>query len=479
MDSTEDTGVGKVKSNTPLISPHYLLMMAGRMMPLFALFATTILYAHELPTQSYALFQSIWMYVNLVSVILAFGITNVIFSSQADELLRFIKEKRKSIFIFYSVVWIVTITLFAFTSQYYSILLRVWVIIFMMIQASNTITETWLIKNNGEVKYFFINIIYGSAFFVWHFIVMRSGFDIEWLIRGIAYIAFAKFLILILLSLRLRYTNNEAAENAGLTSHWMYNGINDIISILSKWIDKLILIYLLTPAEFAIFFNGSIEIPLLAIFISFTGSLMMVQMARRMRQNESVLPVFRENFLLLSTIIFPVFFFFFFFSYPIFQVIFGATYESSVPVFMITILLLPIRINTYGGILQVLGKGKLVTAGSVLGLILCIILVVVLYPIFGMRGAAMAIVFSTIIQIMYYLWQSKRLLQTSYLQMIPLSLLIIRFFCTGILFWIHHHFLQSFSTVMNLLSGSALILACIVITGNKYYGQIINRKKTL
>lgn len=479
MDSMEDTGISKVIKDTPLISPHYLSMMAGRMMPLLALFGATILYAHQLPSASYAIFQSIWMYVNIVSVIIGFGITTVIFSSQATELARFIKENKRSIIFFYSLLWIITLTIFAFVSHQYTFTLKIWVIVFMMVQASNTILETWLIKNNGEVQYFLVNTIYGITFFIWHYQVLHSGFDIVWLIKGIVFFAFAKFILLIIFPRRLHDEKPEKRITPTLLSHWTYNGMNDIISILSKWIDKLILIYLLTPSEFAIFFNGSIEIPLLAIFISFTGSLMMVQMSNRTKENQSVIPVFRENFLLLSTIIFPVFFFFLFFSVPIFHIIFGAQYEKSVPIFLITILILPLRINNFGAIMQVMGKGKIITFGSVIDLILCMLLVLILYPLFGMRGAAMAIVISTGIQISYYLWQSKRLLQTTFNDLIPVRALITRFLIVGFLFWILYYFIQIFSPIANIISGCILILACIVATGNRHYRQIPGRNKSL
>ncbi len=479
MDSTEDSGIGKVKNNSSLISPHYIPMMVGRMMPLLALFATTILYAHQLPSASYGIFQSIWMYVNIVSVILGFGVTTIIFSSQVNTFLSLVKYKLKIITIFYTGLWIVALIIFAIAAHQYSLSLKLWVIIFIILQATNTITESWLIRNGGEVRYFLVNTSYGIAFFAWHFIVLRSGFDIEWLIKGIVCFAIVKFLLLIQFSKRASVEVQVPEQNPLIFSHWAFNGINDIINILTKWIDKLILVYLLTPTEFAIFFNGSIEIPLLSIFISFSGSLMMVQMAKGKEKNESVVPVFRENFLLLSAIIFPIFFFLLFFRYPVFHFIFGAQYVESVPVFLITILILPLRTNTYGGILQVLGQGKIITSGSVIDLVLCILLVLVLYPLFGMRGAAIAIVISTAVQAIYYLLHTRQVLQTTFTALVPIPALIIRFLSLGILFGILHYFVQSLAPFTNIISGCILILACFLATGAKYLKLIPDTKKRL
>lgn len=479
MDSTEVSGIGKVKNNTPLISPHYIPMMAGRMIPLLALFATTILYAHRLPSALYGVFQSIWMYVNIVSVILGFGVTTIIFSSQAHDLLHLVKSKLKSIIIFYAALWLVTLIIFELAAHQYSYSLKLWVILFMLLQASNTITESWLIRNGGEVRYFLVNIFYGIAFFAWHYFVLYSGFDIEWLIKGIVCFSFVKFLLLIQFLKRDRDERLAPEKTTSFFSHWAYNGINDIINIFTKWIDKLILVYLLTPSEFAIFFNGSIEIPLLSIFISFSGSLMMVQIAKRKGGNESVVPVFRENFLLLSAIIFPVFFFLLFFRYQVFHFIFGAQYAESVPVFLITILILPLRTNTYGGILQVMGKGKTIASGSVIDLVLCIMLILTLYPLFGMRGAAFAIVISTAVQAIYYLWHTRKALQTTFVSLVPILPLAIRFLSLGILFGMLHIIVRSLSPVSIIISGCILMLACIVALGWKYIELISIRKKPL
>lgn len=473
MDSKEDSSPGKIISNTKLISPHYLLMMAGRLLPLISLFGAAILYAHSLSPADYALYQSVWMYVNLVAVIIGFGITTVIFSTQSASFIQFVKANIKVILPFYTILWATVLLLFAIASQQYAFSLKIWVILFMILQASNSITESWLIKNGGEIRYFAINILYSIVFFSWHYLVLYNGFDLEWLIKGILCFSLAKFLAIFTFAARHLRVARGNAKATGLFAHWTYNGINDIVGILSKWIDKLIMIYLLTPSEFAIFFNGSIEIPLLSIFVSFAGSLMMVQMTRRMEISESVVPVFRENFLLLSTIIFPVFFFLFFFSEPVFLLFFGPQYIDSVPIFTITILILPLRINNYGSILQVIGKGKLVTQGSIIDLILCIVLVFILYPILGMRGAALAMVLSTLIQISYYLWNGMRLLKTTLTALIPFKTLLIRFVACGILFWLLLYFIHDFNYVSKIICGCILIFICFLIAGKKYFRQIL------
>ena len=287
MDTGENSSTGAVK-NMGLISQHYLVMVTGRMLPLMALFGTTILFSHSLSQEAYASYQSVWMYVNLVSVIIGFGITTVIFSSQANEFLIFIRENRKAIFPFYTLLWLCTFLIFAMASMQFSVALKLWVIIFMSLQAFNTISETWLIKNGGAVRYCIINVIYAIAFFSWHYLVLVSGFDLEMLVKGIVLFSAGKLITLITFRVRRAQRFHTKVMEVNLFHHWTYNGANDILGVLAKWIDKLILIYLLTPAQFAVFFNGSIEIPLFSILVSFTGSLMMTQMADRLQLKQTV-----------------------------------------------------------------------------------------------------------------------------------------------------------------------------------------------
>ena len=69
----------------------------------------------------------------------------------------------------------------------------------------------------------------------------------------------------------------EVADEKHFLRHWAYLGMNEVLGVISKWIDKVFLLYLLTASDFAVFFNGSFEIPLFGLLISVAGSLMLIE----------------------------------------------------------------------------------------------------------------------------------------------------------------------------------------------------------
>jgi hypothetical protein len=143
-----------------------------------------------------------------------------------------------------------------------------------------------------------------------------------------------------------------------LISNWFFFGLNDLFGITAKWIDKLFLVYLLTPAEFAVFFNGSIEIPLFALLISVVGHVLLVEIAPRLHKKAEVVALFRNSFFLLAGIVFPLFFFFYCYSHELFSLLFSNKYNNAVAIFKISVLIIPLRITNYTALLQCYGKGK-------------------------------------------------------------------------------------------------------------------------
>jgi len=216
-------------------------------------------------------------------------------------------------------------------------------------------------------------------------------------------------------------------EQKSFFNHWLSYGINDTLGVISKWMDKVFLIYLLTAADFAIFFNGSFEIPLFGLLISVTGSFLLIEISGNLLQTDKIIKLFRGSFRMLSSIAFPLFFFLFFFREELFSFVFEDKYNASLPVFAISIFILPLRINNYSVILQCFSQGKKILWGSVLDIAIALILMVSLYPIMGTRGIALAVVTATYCQVLFYLWHSAKTLHTSIFQIVPLQKLALKF----------------------------------------------------
>jgi O-antigen/teichoic acid export membrane protein len=340
-------------------------------------------------------------------------------------------------------------------------------IVFIIIQNISTIIETLLIKRHGEKISFIINLVYAALFLAWHIYILLIGYVLFNLIAGICVLTLIKLVAMLLVPAK-KEIHEEPIVGKYFFKHWSYLGITDIVGVIAKWMDKIFLLYLLTATDFAIFFNGSIEIPLFGLLISVTGSFLMIEISQNLNLADKIIKLYRESFNMLSTIVFPLFFFLFFFRAELFSVVFNGKYNASLPIFMICLFGLPIQINNYSTILQCFGKGNKILAGSVLDIVIAIVLMLVLYPLMGTRGLALAVVISTFCQALYYLFHSVKVLNISMLQILPLQKLVIRLVIFFALYFFLFFLLSGVDFKIKLLIG-AVVTTIIVVAGMMKY----------
>ncbi|GAC1591846.1 MAG: hypothetical protein NVS3B19_13100 [Ginsengibacter sp.] len=325
--------------------------------------------------------------------------------------------------------------------------------------------EAVLIKKGVERKLLRVNILYAVLFFSWQLYVVYTYYDLFKLIVGVLGILVVKFLMLSTKG----YNNDDESEalNKGgnvFIMQWIFTGLNDIVGVFSKWIDKLFLLYLLSASDFAIFFNGSFEIPLFGLLITVAGNLLMSRASRNIENKESIVTLFRNNFFILSAIVFPVFLFLIFNVSSLFLLAFGNKYDASIPIFFISLFVLPIRINNYGALLQSLGKGKNVFFGSVLDILAVALMILVLYPVYGTKGVAWAVVIGTYLQIIYYVFHSMNATGASFKEMVPLWPLIKRFIILLFIYTWCYFFIPKHYMWLRLAT-STLLTILIIIAG--------------
>lgn len=421
-----------------------------------------IIFSRKLPYDDYGKFQSVWMYTNIVNVIINFGLSAVILSTNLHFLFSFAKKNLKKLTVFYFLLWIFGLAAFFFFAKNFDASLKFLLIAFIIIQNISSVVETVLIKRGGEKISFVINFVYSIFFFGWHLYILFTDYSLYNLIFGISILSILKLIAMILVPSK-RVSNEHLTIQNHFLNHWVYLGLNDVVGVISKWMDKAFLLYLLTTTDFAIFFNGSFEIPLFGLLISVTGSFLLIEISGNLGSTNKIIKLFHENFNALSSIVFPLFFFLLFFQKELFSIVFNDKYNASLPIFGISIFILPLRINNYSAILQCFAKGKKILWGSVLDIFIAIILMLILYPLMHTEGIALAIVISTYCQVFFYLWSSAKILQTSILKIIPLKKLSIKFSVILLLYLCLFFFLAKMQVQAKLL----IAVACtgIIIIG--------------
>lgn len=177
-------------------------------------------------------------------------------------------------------------------------------------------------------------------------------------------------------------------------------GAAGMLGILSQHMDKLVVVRMIAPPDYAVYANGAMEVPFLAIV---TGSIMTVallEMTRSCQAGNS-----REAVMLLRTlasrtslVLFPAAVICFILAPEIMVVLFGPGYELSATPFRSYLLLIPVRVVQYGPVLIALGMASVVWKRSAIEAILVPIAVYVSVKVAGYSLAALGLV------IVVYVW---------------------------------------------------------------------------
>lgn len=168
------------------------------------------------------------------------------------------------------------------------------------------------------------------------------------------------------------------------------------LSTLSLLIDKIIVSAMCSPETFAVYSNGAIEIPLIGIL---TGSIMAVILPdlRRLaaaHDGPGALALFRQAATKTAVVLMPAMFFLLASAEPFILTLFSAKYSGSVLPFQMYLLILPMRIVTFGTFLMAFGRTRAVLGRAAAGLAANIAISVLLVHRLGYIGAILGTLLS-------------------------------------------------------------------------------------
>lgn len=171
-------------------------------------------------------------------------------------------------------------------------------------------------------------------------------------------------------------------------------GMASILGALNLALDKLIVSSLSTPAEFAIYVNGAMEIPLVPIIIGSVGMVILPDMTALHKKGKKtdMVQIWKRAASKTALILVPVFFMLMFVAEDFIVAVYSDRYlESTVP-FRIYLLLLLFRIINTDSPLIASGQSKKVMIRTMISLSLNFVLNIVLVKNIGYNGAAISTV---------------------------------------------------------------------------------------
>lgn len=240
-------------------------------------------------------------------------------------------------------------------------------------------------------------------------------------------------------------------------------GLASLLGVASQSLDQILVAMVCSTASFALYVNGAMEIPLIGMITGSMSSVLIVDYARLFREGKlnEIIKLIHGAMVKSSLLLFPAMVFLMCMAPELMKMLYGTAYENSSIPFRIYLLLLPIRILTYGALLNATGHSRSVLIQSIITLTMNAIFLWYSIQYFGPLYAPIGSVIAMYLFIMPYLIMTlRRILQCSLIELFPWAKLakIIGVSCIGLPVLI---FIKS-------ISGSMYSIYVLVLSGSVY-----------
>ncbi len=421
-----------------------------------------ILFSKILSLADYGKYQEVFMYINFFSTISLFGLPTILLLHSTDEIFHWIKANKKTIFIFLLTIYMLSVGYILILLPHFILVEKLLLIGVLILQNVLFTVEAISLYNKKENKIFYANIFYSITYLILHLLSIKYFYSLHFILIGLIIITFLKIVFLV----KNLFIQNKFTQHYDETirKQWVCIGLNDVSGIAVKWIDKWVVLLILPITQFAVYFNGTYEVPIFMLILTAIGNVMLVNLSNDSAINtEKIKALFFKSTLIIAAIVFPCFFFLLFNCDAVFHFLFGNKYDASIHIFKVSLFILPIRIFNSTVVLQANKKNETILKGSLLDFIIALCLIFILYPLYHLQGLALAFVLSTYVQVMFYLYKTARLIHKKITYFIPIKQLLVLLATSTFIMVTSKYLLQHFSTLIQLVV-SAICCFFLIIT---------------
>lgn len=414
------------KANSSSFFSNSFFIFITRFFPSLANLVVLILYSRQLPMDVYGNYQHFWIQMNLICPLACFGIHVLVITYSKGfimSILRKITPFHYAVYAFWVLGFSAVFALLQSSALHISFVLP---FLFMVSFVLSVIFESLLIVFRSFRSLTSISIIYSLAFCIIHFVALNQGFSMQFLFTALTVLTVLRCLVYaIILKVDIQGNIHELYADtfdvARIRSLWLHLGLYDVLQILFNWIDKFVISLVLIAPLSAIYYNGSQTIPVLPLLLSAASSAVLIQIATGNKNNETanLVALMNHSGRVLSCIVFPVFFYLFLFREDLFTQVFTKKFSAAIPVFAVSVLVLPVKAYSFTTVLQRMHKGNIINIGAIADLLLACVLMYPLYQWLGLPGVALSFVTTTYLQAAFYLFYSAKLLHIPVWQLVP------------------------------------------------------------
>ncbi len=458
-------------ANSNSFSGNTFFIFLIRFFPTLANVLVMILLSHKLDTATYGLYQTFWVQVYVLSTIACLGLQGFLLTYNPQVVAGLIQMLQRRGFVLFS-VWIILVSVVFAYLQYNKLELPFIVpFAFLSVYSINIIVET-ILSINRKFKLLVIgNVLYTLAFIVLHIVILNDGFNINKLFTYLLFISIARFAVYLPISIGVVKNQGIVPVSKSINevrSLWFHLGLYDMSQMLFRWVDKFIIGLLLTEELAAIYFNGSQDIPFLPLLLGAAGSAALMQLAtakNKVDEDVYIVQLLQHSSRILSSIVFPVFFFCVFFRTELFSVVLSEKYLPAVPVFLISVMAIPLRAYSFTTILQNKHRGNIINLGAFLDLLLAIVLMYPLYLVMGLPGVALGFVVSSYLQALFYLYYCGKLMNIAPIALLPLKNWFVKLSAFASAFYAVHYAVRMIGDPKTtLICGAVFLTISIAVT---------------
>lgn len=455
-----------------------IFIFLTRFFPSLANLLVVIWYSRNLPADVYGHYQSFWIQLNVMYPLICFGIHSLVVTYSRGTLANILSRISRKHYLWF-VVWMVGISsVFALIQHDAGNVSVITSFLFILTFAAGIITEALLIVFRKYVVLCTTNLLYALLFCGIHWYMLHKEFSIQLIFSFLLVLNMLRLFVysISMLSEINKDANGYEGEDVNtrsVRSLWLHLGVYDVSQMLFSWVDKFVISLVLSAGLSAVYYNGAQNIPFLPLLLGAAGNAVLLQLADSRGGNEKEQTIMLVNQMgrMLSCLVFPAFCFLFLFRNEIIVNLLGEKYIPSIPIFTVSVLVLPVRAYSFTTVLQRRHKGNIINAGALADLLLACILMYPFYLWFGLPGVALSFVVTTYLQAAFYLLYTARMLQVSPLKLLPLTNWIVKLIAFFTVFIIIHYasniyFTSSFTLILGAIATVATAAAAL---GIEYY----------
>lgn len=399
-----------------------LLIFSNRLFVNLSLVLGTYLFAHQLPPSDFGIYQNFWTQFNTFFAVAGLGLASFIFSytpAKVIQIFRSLTATRKSL----GIGLILACALLFGGLQYKAGVHFSYAAVFLVFNTLSIFTDSFLTIFKKYKALVAINLSYFLLFTGFHLFALRqASFDFNQLLLALCGLVLLKFILsFFIISKLFRQAERQTLQNRKYLRLWTHIYLFDLVQILLIYLDKFIVSVFTATEVSVIYQNGTYPIPIIPILFTAVSSVTLMRFSADAGNEAGQAKILSDSGKALSTAVFPVFFFFLFFANEFIQFYFSDKYLASVPIFRMSLLMLPFKAFNFTLLFQRKEMGSLINKGVIIDVLTLLILVFPLYKILGLKGIPLSYALATLVQASFYIYHHKQVLAQDIGAILPLQ----------------------------------------------------------